>query len=214
MQAGVAPGRPINLGNPEEITVSDLAATVQHHVGTSRMVFEPLPFDDPRRLRPDIALARELFGWQPTVRLREGLSATVDHFRQTPRGAADKCGRPCLSQRRGSGASGMTRLESEIRAFGPWFHNLRIDGIETAPEHFLCAYPEHKWNRFRDAVLGDVEGRSVLDIGCNADFHALKMKQRHAGQVVAVDSDPRYLRQAEFAIRHSGHHIELKQMSV
>ena len=105
-------------------------------------------------------------------------------------------------------------LKQQIRELGPWFHNLRIGGVETAPEHFLGDYPEGKWQGFRHAIPEDLEGRSVLDIGCNAGFYALEMKRRGAGRVLAVDSDPHYLRQAEFAIRHSGADIDLRQMSV
>ena len=108
----------------------------------------------------------------------------------------------------------MSDLEQTISDLGPWFHNLRIDGVETAPEHFLGDFPDSKWRRFRDALPEDLEGRSVLDIGCNSGFYALRMKERNAGRVVAIDSDPRYLRQAEFAIDRSPHDIELRQMSV
>lgn len=59
-------------------------------------------------------------------------------------------------------------LEDRIRALGPWFHNLRIHGIETAPDHFLGDYPQIKFAGFRDAIPGDLTGKSVLDIGCNA----------------------------------------------
>ena len=105
-------------------------------------------------------------------------------------------------------------LEKEIRDLGPWFHNLSIDGVQTAPDHFLGDYPRFKWERFQSALPDDLEGRSVLDIGCNGGFYALKMKERGAGRVVAIDSDPRYLRQADLAIRRSGHDIELREMSV
>jgi tRNA (mo5U34)-methyltransferase len=105
-------------------------------------------------------------------------------------------------------------LQHEIKALGPWFHNLRIDGLQTAPDHFLGDYPAFKWARFQHALPDDLEGRSVLDIGCNAGFYALEMKQRNAGRVVGIDSDPHYLRQAEFAARQAGADIEFRQMSV
>lgn len=107
-----------------------------------------------------------------------------------------------------------TRLEDEIAALGPWFHNLRIDGVQTAPNHFLGDYPAFKWAKFKQVIPEDLEGRSVLDIGCNAGFYALEMKRRNAGRVVAVDSDPHYLRQAQFACDRAGADIELRQMSV
>jgi tRNA (mo5U34)-methyltransferase len=106
------------------------------------------------------------------------------------------------------------RLRQEIADLGPWFHNLRIKGIETAPDHFLGDYPSFKWSKFKHVVPEDLQGCSVLDIGCNAGFYALEMKKRNAGRVVAIDSDPHYLRQAEFAARQIGADIELHQMSV
>ena len=73
---------PVNLGNPEEYTVLQLARLVLELVGSAApVVFEPLPGDDPRRRRPDISLARRLLGWAPTVRLREGLEWTVAYYR-------------------------------------------------------------------------------------------------------------------------------------
>jgi tRNA (mo5U34)-methyltransferase len=109
---------------------------------------------------------------------------------------------------------GQTRLETRIRALGPWFHNIRIDGVETAPEHFLGNYPQTKWQGFAHALPEDLAGASVLDIGCNAGFYSLEMKRRNAGRVVAIDSDPHYLRQAQFVFDQAGADIELKQLSV
>lgn len=105
-------------------------------------------------------------------------------------------------------------LAARIAALGPWFHNLRIGGLQTAPDHFLGDYPAFKWDGFKHVVPEDLDGASVLDIGCNAGFYAIEMKRRGAGRVVGIDSDPRYLRQAEFAARHEGHAIEFRQMSV
>lgn len=104
-------------------------------------------------------------------------------------------------------------LQREIAELGPWFHNMRIQGIETAPNHFLGDYPAFKWKTFQHVIPDDLEGRSVLDIGCNAGFYALEMKRRNAGRVLAIDSDPRYLCQARFAAEHSGLDIEFRQMS-
>ena len=90
-------------------------------------------------------------------------------------------------------------LENRIRALGPWFHNLRIHGIETAPDHFLGDYPQIKFAAFRDAIPEDMSGKSVLDIGCNAGFYSLEMKRRGAERVLGIDTDEHYLRQARFA---------------
>ena len=74
---------PINIGNPNEFTMLELAELViEVTESTSEIVFEPLPVDDPRQRRPDITLAREKLGWQPEVQLREGLERTAEYFRQ------------------------------------------------------------------------------------------------------------------------------------
>ena len=74
---------PVNIGNPGEFTILELASLVRELTGSaSRIVFRPLPSDDPRQRRPDIGLAGELLdGWKPEVQLREGLARTIDYFR-------------------------------------------------------------------------------------------------------------------------------------
>lgn len=73
---------PINLGNPDEYTILQLAQAVQKMVNPdAEIIFKPLPQDDPRRRRPDITKAKTLLGWQPTVPLQEGLKLTVEDFR-------------------------------------------------------------------------------------------------------------------------------------
>ena len=74
---------PVNIGNPGEFTIRELAELVLEQTGSkSKIVERPLPQDDPTRRRPDISLAKEkLGGWQPKVPLREGLQKTIDGFR-------------------------------------------------------------------------------------------------------------------------------------
>ena len=73
---------PVNLGNPEEFTIRELADIVIELTGAgSKLVARPLPADDPDPARPDITLAQQRLGWQPTVPLREGLAKTIDWFR-------------------------------------------------------------------------------------------------------------------------------------
>ncbi len=75
---------PVNLGNPEECTIRDLAGQVIRLVGSSSSVKEePMPEDDPRKRKPDITLAREQLDWQPKISLDTGLRQTVDYFRDT-----------------------------------------------------------------------------------------------------------------------------------
>jgi tRNA (mo5U34)-methyltransferase len=102
----------------------------------------------------------------------------------------------------------------QIAELAPWFQNMVIDGVPTAPDHFLGDYPTMKWRKFRDAIPADLEGRSVLDIGCNAGFYSLEMKRRNAGRVLGIDSDERYLKQASFAAGRADADIEFRQMSV
>lgn len=108
----------------------------------------------------------------------------------------------------------MSSLAQRIEELGPWFQNLRIGGMETAPDHPLGDYPAFKWEGFRHAVPEDLTGRSVLDIGCNAGFYAMEMARRGAARVVGIDSDPRYLAQARLAADEAGIDLELHEMSV
>lgn len=74
---------PINIGNPGEFTMLELAETIISLTGSkSQLVFEPLPADDPKQRRPDITQAKEKLGWEPTVSLKEGLKPTIQYFKQ------------------------------------------------------------------------------------------------------------------------------------
>ena len=76
---------PVNLGNPVEFTIRQLAERVLQLIPESKSttIYHPLPQDDPRQRQPDIALAREKLGWSPTVKLDEGLVKTIEYFRNT-----------------------------------------------------------------------------------------------------------------------------------
>jgi dTDP-glucose 4,6-dehydratase len=81
--------RPVNIGNPSEMSVSavaemviDLCAEISGN--PSEVVYEPLPEDDPKRRRPDITRAREILGWEPRVGAREGLEKTLSWFAEQP----------------------------------------------------------------------------------------------------------------------------------
>ena len=74
---------PVNLGNPGEFTILELARRVIDLTGSrSKIVFEPLPSDDPSQRKPDITLAREKLDWEPSVSLEQGLTATISYFRE------------------------------------------------------------------------------------------------------------------------------------
>lgn len=95
-------------------------------------------------------------------------------------------------------------IAAEVRRLGPWFQNMDLGGVATAPDHFLGDYPRCKFRRFEKALPKDLRGATVLDVGCNAGFYCIGMKRRGAGRVVGIDSDERYLAQARFAARVCG----------
>jgi tRNA (mo5U34)-methyltransferase len=105
-------------------------------------------------------------------------------------------------------------IQRQVDALGPWFHNLDLQGVRTAPQHFLGDYPTVKWRRFADAIPADLTGRSVLDIGCNAGFYAMEMKRRGATRVLGLDTQDEYLAQARFASKVNELEIEFRKMSV
>jgi len=73
---------PVNIGNPHEMTIEEIAQTIIRMTGSrSQLVHRPLPEDDPKQRRPDITRARTLLGWEPKVGLEEGLTKTLDYFR-------------------------------------------------------------------------------------------------------------------------------------
>ena len=111
---------------------------------------------------------------------------------------------------------GARDLRERVEALAPWFQNLDLGhGIQTAPDHFLGDYPAFKFRRFADALPEDLAGGSVLDIGCNAGFYSIEMKRRGAGRVLGIDSDDRYLAQAQLASEALGFpDIEYRKLSV
>lgn len=103
-----------------------------------------------------------------------------------------------------------------ISALSPWFHNLHLpSGVQTAPEHPLGDFPSYKWLEIEPHLPPDLSGWSVLDIGCNAGFYSLSLAAKGA-QVLGIDIDPHYLRQAQWAAREFGLEgsVEFRQMAV
>jgi tRNA (mo5U34)-methyltransferase len=105
-------------------------------------------------------------------------------------------------------------IRERVEALRPWFHNIDLGGVATAPDHFLGDYPNIKWRKFSDAIPADLTGKSVLDIGCNGGFYSMEMKRRGADRVLGVDFDESYLAQARFAAELSDLNIEFKKLSV
>ncbi len=105
-------------------------------------------------------------------------------------------------------------IRRRVEALGPWFHNMDVGGVRTAPDHFLFDYPNVKFQRFAGALPADLTGKSVLDIGCNGGFYSMEMKRRGAARVLGVDSDERYLAQARFAAEVAELDIEFALLDV
>ncbi len=105
-------------------------------------------------------------------------------------------------------------LRTKIADLSPWFHNLRLHGIETAPSHFLGDYPSVKFAGFRSSVPADLTGKTVLDIGCNAGFYSMEMKRRGAERVLGIDDDPHCIAQARFAAGVEGLPVDFRQLSI
>jgi len=106
------------------------------------------------------------------------------------------------------------QIQENVQKLGKWFHNIDLNGVKTAPDHFLGDYPNIKFKNFADAIPQDLTGKSVLDIGCNAGFYSLEMKRRGSARVLGIDSDEVYLEQARYAAAVLGAEIEFRNLSV
>jgi tRNA (mo5U34)-methyltransferase len=90
-------------------------------------------------------------------------------------------------------------IAREIQRLAPWFHNLHLpSGHETAPDHPLGDFPRVKWWELQSALPDDLTGWRALDVGCNAGFYSFALARRGA-EVLAIDTDDHYLRQARWA---------------
>ena len=97
-----------------------------------------------------------------------------------------------------------THDDADLAALAPWFHNLHLpDGRETAPDHPLGDFPRVKWEQIAPHIPTDLEGKTALDIGCNAGFYSFELARRGA-VVVGIDVDEHYLAQARWAAREFG----------
>jgi tRNA (mo5U34)-methyltransferase len=109
---------------------------------------------------------------------------------------------------------GQPQIRMRLADLGKWFHNIDLNGVQTAPDHFLGDFPNIKWSSLREAIPADLTGKSVLDIGCNGGFYSMEMKRRGASRVLGIDADADYLAQARFAAEVYDLNIEFQEMSV
>src|SRR3954453_4135407 len=106
------------------------------------------------------------------------------------------------------------QIQRRVQELGKWFHNIDLNGVKTAPDHFLGDYPAFKFRGFAHAIPRDLRGKTVLDIGCNAGYYSIEMKRRGADRFLGIDYDDAYLAQARFAAEVTGHDIEFRKMNV
>src|SRR5579862_3232621 len=111
-------------------------------------------------------------------------------------------------------SNGQQELTRRIGEMGEWFHNINLNGVLTAPHHFLGDFPNVKWKHIAPALPADLSGATVLDIGCNGGFHCIDMKKRGAERVLGVDVCDHYLDQARFAAKTLDLDIEFAKYSV
>lgn len=104
-------------------------------------------------------------------------------------------------------------LEEQVRALDPWFHDLDLHGVRTAPNHPLGNFLRDLWTQVEPAFPQDMSGKTVLDIGCNAGFYSLQLHARGA-KVTGLEHDPHYLNQAKFAASVLGVDIDYRLMDV
>jgi tRNA (mo5U34)-methyltransferase len=110
----------------------------------------------------------------------------------------------------------MNDIAVDVRQLGPWFHNLHLPcGLQTAPNHVLGDFPGCKWAVLSPELPEQLDGWTVLDVGCNAGFYTFELASRGA-RVTAVDCDPKYLRQAEWACAQFGleERVSFRRMQV
>ena len=108
---------------------------------------------------------------------------------------------------------GREELEDRVRELGPWFHDLNLHGVRTAPDHPLGDFLQSLWNQVEPAFPSDMTGMTALDIGCNGGFYSLQLQARGA-RVTGIEHDPHYLAQARFAAEVLGAEIDYRLMDV
>lgn len=104
-------------------------------------------------------------------------------------------------------------IRRRVQELGPWFHDLDLQGVRTAPDHPLGDFLWELWSTVESTFPQDMTGMTVLDVGCNAGFYSFRLAERGA-RVTAIDHDPRYLEQARFAADVLGRDVEFLELDV
>ncbi len=108
------------------------------------------------------------------------------------------------------------KLRDKVESLKPWFHNLHLPGgVQTAPDHYFGDFPRFKWDELKNSIPKNLKGWTALDIGCNAGFYSFELARRGAN-VLGIDLDPHYLKQAKWAAKQIGleGQVKFKQMQV
>jgi tRNA (mo5U34)-methyltransferase len=177
-------------------TTTARAATVCSHAGTPLALADSAVDDQPATLP-----------WSPAM-----IAGADTRPAPTSAAVATRRGGHHARERR---PHSRVEIEQRVHQLGDWFQNLDLDGVRTAPAHFLGDFPTNKWKQFAHVLPQDMTGKSVLDIGCNAGFYSFEMKRRGASRVVGIDPNEYYLQQARFAADVLGcDDVEFRRMSV
>lgn len=107
----------------------------------------------------------------------------------------------------------VSSIEERVRELGPWYHDLDLCGVRTAPHHPLGSFLQELWAVVEPAFGPSLSGKTVLDVGCNAGFYSLQLHARGA-RVTGIEPDPLYLEQARFAASVLGADVEYLLLDV
>jgi len=111
----------------------------------------------------------------------------------------------------GQAVQAQEAIASRVEALGPWFHDLDLQGVRTAPDHPLGRFHHDIWSTIEHVFPADMSGATVLDIGCNGGFYTFQLWSRGA-RVTGIDHDPRYLAQARYAAEVLEADVELLEL--
>jgi tRNA (mo5U34)-methyltransferase len=102
-------------------------------------------------------------------------------------------------------------VKRKVQELGPWYHNFNLGGVLTNPAN--PEYPESRWRLIEPHIPEDLQGKTVLDLGCNAGYFSLQMKKRGA-TVTGIDVTPSFINQAEFIAEFFGLDIDYRVTNV
>ena len=182
---------PMNLGNPGEFTILQLAEEVLRQTGSrSKIVFKPLPNDDPRQRKPDIGLAKSTLGWEPKVELRQGLEKTIRYFLHLPK--RDRVGpdcpatsmRPSSPKEYGTGTESISPSFARSDAGG---YQVSMNHRELALTSMVASPSDRNVAEGRRVLLAEAEALAAAAEALGEDFdRAVELLAETKGRIIAT----------------------------